>query len=120
LQEDKVVGKLRIAVATNGSNGLKDEVSDVFGRAKTFTIVDAENENMLSTKTLENSAANFHHGAGPIAIKMLVDEDVNVVLANDLGFGASELLKQHNIIFIHTKPCTKVEAAINQALQKLK
>ena len=112
--------KCRIAVATNGSDGLNDEVSDVFGRAKTFTIVDTEDESIMSTRTLENSAASFHHGAGPIAVKMLVDEGVNVVLANELGFGASELLKQHNIDFMHTKPCTKVEIAIKQALQKLK
>ena len=111
------MGKLRIAVATNGSNGLKDEVSKVFGRAKTFTIVDTDGENITSTRTLENSAAGYHHGAGPIAVKMLVDEGVKVVIANELGLGASELLKQHNITIIPTKPGTSVEAAAKKALQ---
>jgi predicted Fe-Mo cluster-binding NifX family protein len=92
-------------------------VSEVFGRAKTFTIVDAEDGNVTSTRTLTNSAVSYHHGAGPIAVKMLVDEGVKVVLANELGLGASELLKQHNVTVIPTKPGTNVEAAIKKALQ---
>jgi predicted Fe-Mo cluster-binding NifX family protein len=110
------LGKLRIAVATNEKNGLGDVVSNVFGRAKTFTIVDAEDANITDVRILENSAVSYHHGAGPIAVKMLVDEGVEVVLANELGIGASELLKQHNITIIPVKPGTNVEEAIKKAL----
>ena len=112
--------KLRIAVATNESNGLNDKVSKVFGRAKTFTIIDTQKQDFCITKTLVNPATSYHHGAGPIAVKILIDERVDVVLANELGFGASELLKQHNIIMIPTKPNTKVNDAVRQTLQKLK
>jgi predicted Fe-Mo cluster-binding NifX family protein len=112
--------KHKIAVASNGPEGLNDNVSNVFGRAKTFTIIDTEDENIVATKTLENPAVAFHHGAGPIAVKMLIDEGVKVLLANELGFGASELLKQHNITILSTKPGTKVETATKQALQKLR
>jgi len=111
------LGKLKIAVATNEKNGLGDVVSNVFGRAKTFTIVDAEDENITDVRILENSAVSYHHGAGPIAVKMLVDEGVEVVLANELGIGASELLKQHNITIIPVKPGTNVEEAIKKALR---
>ena len=107
---------LRIAVATNEKNGLRDAVSNVFGRAKTFTIIDAEDENIIDLKILENSAVSYHHGAGPIVVKMLVDEGVNVVLANELGFGAAELLKQHEIEFITVKSGTNVEDATKKAL----
>jgi predicted Fe-Mo cluster-binding NifX family protein len=110
------LGKLRIAVATNEKNGLGDTVSNVFGRAKTFTIVDTEDEKITGVTILENSAASYHHGAGPIAVKMLVDEGVEVVLANELGIGASELLKQHNITVIPVKPGTNVAEAIKKAL----
>ena len=110
------MGKLKIAVATNEKNGLGDIVSNVFGRAKTFTIVDAEDEKITGVTILENSAVSYHHGAGPIAVKMLVDEGVEVVLANELGIGASELLKQHNITIIPVKPGTNVEEAIKKAL----
>jgi predicted Fe-Mo cluster-binding NifX family protein len=110
------LGKLRIAVATNEKNGLEDVVSNVFGRAKTFTIIDAEDENITNVTILENSAVSYHHGSGPIAVKMLVDAGVEVVLANELGIGASELLKQHNIKTIPVKPGTKVAEATKKAL----
>jgi predicted Fe-Mo cluster-binding NifX family protein len=108
--------KLRIAVATNKKNGLGDVVSNVFGRAKTFTIVDAEDGSITDVTTLENSTASYHHGAGPIAVKMLLDENVDVVIANELGFGASELLEQHKVKVVHAKPGTKVEDATKKAL----
>jgi len=111
------LGKLRIAVATNEKDGLGDVVSNVFGRARTFTIVDAEDEKITGVTILENSAVSYHHGAGPIAVKMLVDEGVEVVIAKELGIGASELLKQHNITIIPVKPDTNVEEAIKKALR---
>ncbi len=111
------MGKLRIAVATNEKKGLGDVVSNVFGRAKTFTMVDTEDEKITRVNILENSAASYHHGAGPIAVKMLVDKGVKVVIANELGIGASELLKQHNINFIPVKPGTNVAEATKKALR---
>ena len=111
--------KYRVVVATNKKMGLKDCVSDVFGRAKTFTIIDIEDKNVAVVKVLENSAASHHHGAGPIAVKMLNDEGVTVVIANELGIGASELLKQHKITLVPTKPETKVEDAIKNVIQHI-
>ena len=114
------MGKLRVAVATNEKNGLGDVVSNVFGRARTFTIVDFEEEKITGVTILENSAVSYHHGAGPIAVKMLVDEGVEVVVANELGIGASELLKQHNITIIPVKPGTNVGEATKKALRTRK
>jgi predicted Fe-Mo cluster-binding NifX family protein len=108
--------KVRIAVATNGKKGLDDSVSNVFGRAKTFTIVETEDEKITGVATLKNTAASYHHGAGPIAVKTLVDEGVEVVLANKLGIGASELLEQHNIAVVAVKPGTNVAEATKKAL----
>ena len=110
------MGKLRIALATNEKKGLGDSASNVFGRAKTFTIVDTQDKKITNVKILENPAVSYHHGAGPIVVKMLVDEGVNLVLANELGFGASELLKQHEVEFIQAKPGTNVEIAIKKAM----
>ena len=109
--------KHKIAVATEGKNGLQDVVSTVFGRAKTFTIIDVEKDKAINVKVIENPASNYHHGAGPITVKMLIDEGVEVVLANQLGIGASELLKQHKITVKPTKPKTKVKVALQEALE---
>ena len=109
--------KRRIAVATEGKDGLEDTVSNVFGRARTFTIIDVEDEKITGVSVLENPALSYRHGTGPIAIKMLVDGGVEVVLANELGVGASEILKQHNIIYIQAKPGTNVREAIKKTLR---
>ena len=114
------MAKCRIAVATDGKNGLEDAVSNVFGRAKTFTIVDVEDERITNVSMLENPARSYPHGAGPIAIKTLIDKGVEVVIANEIGIGASDILKQHNITYIQAKPGTKTRNAIKNALRKNK
>lgn len=111
------MGRLRIAVATNEKKGLEDRVSKVFGRAKTFTIMDAKDQNITDIHILENPAVSYHHGAGPISVKMLIDEGVEVIIANELGIGAAELLKQHNIKHMTIKPNTPVEKAVREAIR---
>lgn len=108
--------KFRIAVATNEKKGLKDNVSKVFGRANTFTIVDVEDGSIKHVKTLENPAVSYKHGAGPIVVKMLVDSGVNLVIAPDFGLGASALLEQHNIGKSSLKADTIVREAVRKAL----
>ena len=113
------MGKLRIAVATKGRDGLEDVVSDVFGRANTFTVIDAEESEIESVKILENPALSYKHGAGPIVVKMLVDSGVNMVLSAELGPGASALLEQHNVAHIAVKPGTSVKESVRKALDKI-
>jgi len=79
----QVKKKLRIAVATNGKKGLEDTVSEVFGRANTFTIADIEHGKIQILRILENPALQYEHGAGPIAVKELVDSTVNLVMAHN-------------------------------------
>jgi len=114
------MGRVRIAFATNKNKGLKDSVSKVFGRAQTFTVLDAEGEKITELRILDNPAKTYQYGTGPIAVKMLADEGVEVVIANEFGVGASELLKQHNIEHISVKPNTKVGEALRIAIDKLK
>jgi len=114
-----VMGKFRIAVAAKGRDGLKDVVSEVFGRAKAFTLIDAEEGKIKSVKILENPAVSYKHGAGPIVVKMLVDSGVNMVLSAELGPGAASLLEQHNVVHIVVKPGTSVKESIRNALDKV-
>jgi predicted Fe-Mo cluster-binding NifX family protein len=111
--------KLRIAVATNGKKGLGDSVSEVFGRAGTFTIVDVENGKRKKVKVIENPARSYEHGAGPIAVKELVDSKVGLVIAPQLGHGASSILEHHGITIVSAKAGTEVAEAIEGALKKL-
>jgi len=113
------MGKFRIAVATEGNDGLEDFVSDVFGRANTFTIVNVDDEKLKGVKILQNPAVSYKHGAGPIVVKMLIDAGVNLVLATELGPGASTLLEQHNVTTIAAKSGTSVKESIRKALSEI-
>jgi predicted Fe-Mo cluster-binding NifX family protein len=106
------LGKPRVAIPTKGQGGLEDVVSDVFGRAKTFTVIDIEDSVIKNVKVLKNQALSYLHGAGPIVVKMLIDSGVNVVLSGELGPGASALLEQQNVMMIAVKPGITVSEAI--------
>jgi len=114
------MGKIRVAIPTRAHAGLEDTVSEVFGKAKTFTIVEVENSQIKNVHVIENPAASYEYGAGPVAVKTLADLQVNFVLSVELGPGASGLLEHHHIQKIAIKPNTKVIDAINENLKKLK
>ncbi len=94
-------------------------VSEVFGRANTFTITDVDDNEIEDVKVLQNPAVSYKHGAGPIVVKMLVDSGVNVVISAELGPGASALLEQHNITRVTAKPGNSVSETIRNALVEI-
>jgi predicted Fe-Mo cluster-binding NifX family protein len=110
--------KLRIAVPTKTHTGLQDIVSEVFGKAKTFTIVDIEDGEVKNVQVIANPAASYEYGSGPVAVKTLADLKVNLVMAAEFGPGASSLLEQHNIQKLTVKPNTKVADSIKEAPSK--
>ena len=113
------IRKLRIAIPTKGQGGLEDVVSDVFGRANTFTIVDIEEGEIKNVKVLENPAVSYQHGAGPIVVKMLIDSGVNMAIAAEFGPGVSTLLDQHSVTKITVASGTSVSKSIKDALTKV-
>ena len=114
------MGKLKIAVPTKAHSGLEDTVSEVFGKAKTFTIVDVENGQVGKVRVIDNPAASYDYGSGPIASKTLADLRVDFVMAAELGPGASGLLEHHHIRKVTVKPDTKVADVIKENMAKLK
>jgi len=113
------LGRLRIAIPTKGQGGLEDVVSDVFGRANTFTIVDVEKGTIKNVKVLENPAVSYEHGAGPIVVKMLIDSGVNTVIAAEFGPGVSTLLDQHEITKITVQAGSSVSESLKNALSQV-
>ena len=113
------VRKLKIAVATKKHKGLEDVVSEVFGKAKTFTIVDVEDGEVKNVQVIDNPAASYEYGSGPVAVKTLADLKVNLVMAGELGPGASNLLEHYKINRFSVKSNKKVTDSIKEALLKL-
>jgi len=85
--------KLKIAVPTKAYAGLEDVVSEVFGKTKTFTIIEeVENSQIRNVHLVDNPATSYDYGSGPVAVKTLADLNVDFVLAAELGPRASGLL----------------------------
>jgi predicted Fe-Mo cluster-binding NifX family protein len=99
---------------------LQDIVSEVFGKAKTFTIVDVEDGEVKNVQVVDNPASSYDYGSGPVAVKTLADLKVNLVVAAELGPGASGLLEHHNIRKTSVKPNTKVADIIKETRVRLK
>ncbi len=103
---------VKVAVATKGSNGLKDEVSNVFGRASTFTLIEVENGKVKNVTVVNNPAVDYEFGAGPIVVKTLVDLKVDTVVASEFGMGVSKLLDAHKITKFKAEPGEIVEKVL--------
>ena len=112
--------KIRIAIPSQAQGGLSDSVSNVFGRANTFTIAEIEEGVIKKVSVMENPAVSYQHGAGPIVVKMLIDAGVNVVSASEFGIGVSTLLDQHNVIRITAHSGINVEETIKHVFAKIK
>jgi predicted Fe-Mo cluster-binding NifX family protein len=83
----------RICIPTLGKNGLSEEVSEHFGRAPTFTIVDLETNQV---KVVENRSEHFGGmGKPPEIIAML---NVDAVLCSNLGPRAIQMFEQKGIM----------------------
>ena len=111
---------MRIAVASNGKKGLEDTVSDVFGRAKTFTIIDVEDDQVKEVKVIENPGVRYQYGCGPIAVKTLVDLGVDAVIASEFGPSVSSILEQHGVKRHRSRSGIRVEEALKKFLTSSK
>lgn len=111
--------KTKIAIPTNEKGGMSDTVSDVFGRAKTFTLIDLEGKAIKNVEIVQNTAASYKHGAGPIAVKILVDMKVDKVMAGEVGTGVSSLLEEFNVEKIDVTPNTPIMKAIKKITDTL-
>jgi predicted Fe-Mo cluster-binding NifX family protein len=113
----ELLPEIKLAIPTKEGGGIDDVVSDVFGRAKTFTILDIEGKEVKKVEVIQNPATSYKHGAGPIAVKTLIDMKVNTVVAGEFGPGVSTLLEQFNMEKVEVKRGTRVTEAIKQFLE---
>jgi len=111
------MGKVKVAIATKGSNGLGDEVADAFALAKTFTFATIEG-NRVHVEVLNNPAVSLSHGQGRTVVQMLRDRGVGTVVASEFGLGASALLVEYKINKAIVRAGTKVNGVIRDELYK--
>jgi len=90
---------MKIIVATN-RGGLEDDVSPVFGRCQTFTIIEAEGSEIKNVEVVPNQFAYAVHGAGIQAGQWVVSQKAKAVIAGNFGPNVSSILQQAGIEMI--------------------
>ena len=90
---------MRILVATN-VGGLDDNVSMVFSRAPTFTIIEVEGNEIKNVNVMPNQFANAVHGAGIQVAQFIASQGIDVVIGGNFGPNVSSILSQYGIQMI--------------------
>ncbi len=86
----------RLVVATD-KGGLDDQVSPVFGRAPTFTVVELEDGKPASTSVVANPHKDAPSGAGIQAAQLVAGKAPKAVLAGNFGPNVSGVLAQAGV-----------------------
>lgn len=115
-----IVNELIIAVSTKSHAGLEDLVSPVFGKAKTFTIIHVKDGEVKNVRVIDNPAASYKYGAGPVAVKTLADLKVDLVISDLLGPGALSVLEHYKMDHYSGEPGKKVSDSIKDVLSAMK
>lgn len=87
---------MKIIVATN-KGGLDDNISPVFSRCQTFTIVEVEGNEIKSAKAIPNQFASAIHGAGIQAGQWAVSQNAKAVIAGNFGPNVSAILQRASV-----------------------
>jgi len=105
---------VRVAIPTKVPGGLRGEVDEVFSRAPVFTIVDLNDGEPGNVTVIENAAASYSHGAGPVSVKILSDNHVELLLAPEIGVGTSTLLEELGIRYVKVEKGAKVSKLLRE------
>jgi|Deesub1362A_J573_1020465.scaffolds.fasta_scaffold00285_7 predicted Fe-Mo cluster-binding NifX family protein len=90
-----MTGNMKVAASTN-RGGLEDKVTEIFGRAGSFTVIEIENGDVKSVEVMENFAGRGS-GAGISAAQLIADKGVEALLTGRVGPNALDALKSAGI-----------------------
>ena len=110
---------MKIAFPTEGHRKLSDKIATTFSRAITFTIVTVEDGKTKDSTVIENQAASHEKGAGPLAVNILKDNGVTILIAGDVGPGASTILDTLGIKVYSTQAGKKVKNVLADWLDQM-
>jgi predicted Fe-Mo cluster-binding NifX family protein len=83
---------LKIAIPTNGRNGLDEKIAEHFGRCGTYTFL---NENGDILEIIENTSE--HMGGKGLPPELMKARGANILLCRDLGPKALSLCEEFGI-----------------------
>ena len=100
---------MRIAIATDGKNGLGSQISSHFCRCPSYMLIDIEGHEIISLQDIENP---FYHNHEPGQIPTFISEQgADVIIAGGMG--------QKAIGFFHHLGIEAISSASGTALKSL-
>jgi len=84
---------MRLAIPTTGKRKLTNKVADTFSRAPHFTIVTIEDNQIKTLDVVHNPGETLDRGAGPLAARLLKENQVDLLLTSEVGPGARNILE---------------------------
>jgi predicted Fe-Mo cluster-binding NifX family protein len=109
---------MKIAIPTEDHKKLNDRVADTFSRAHTFTFIDIEKGKPGEITVIENTASKHKQGAGPLAARMLKENNVTILITGEVGPGATTILQDFGIKVHKSKIGKKVKDALEEWLDR--
>ena len=106
----------KIAVPTEGPDGLAGRRSDHFGHCKQFTLVDIENGNITGVTSLINEP---HEAGGCLKpVGFLKEQQVDSIVVGGMGAKPFKRFEEAGIkvFFADRLQCPDVESAVNSLL----
>ncbi|MDD4995994.1 MAG: NifB/NifX family molybdenum-iron cluster-binding protein [Patescibacteria group bacterium] len=87
---------MKIAISSMSEN-IEGNVSDVFGRCPYFVITEIKDGKIEKTEIVKNESTDQNSGAGVLAAQLMAEKNIEVVIANNVGPRALDVLNQFNI-----------------------
>ncbi|MDK2891652.1 NifB/NifX family molybdenum-iron cluster-binding protein [Methanohalophilus sp.] len=97
---------MKICVPSSGED-INSNIDDRFGRCSYFVIVDSEN---MDTTAFRNPASSATGGAGIQAAQEIINHDVNVLLVNNIGPNAHQVISAAGVELFEMHGNTVAEA----------
>jgi len=105
--------KTRSAIPIVEDKGLESSVSLHFGNAPYFEFVDVEEGQIVGSYVKENEGAKLSHKKGIQAAHLLVEENVDMVLAGGIGEGPFHIIGDNLIQIYSISKSLKINEAVN-------
>jgi predicted Fe-Mo cluster-binding NifX family protein len=106
---------MKIAASTT-QGGLDDTVTEHFGRAESFTIVEVDGDEIKGVEVVKNTGAMQPSGAGIAASQLIVNKDADVLLTGNVGPKAFTVLQAAGVR-IYRASGLKVSEAVEKCLR---
>lgn len=87
---------MRIAISATGKT-VADQVAEVFGRCDYFVIIETKDKQIEKTEVITNDNTGQMSGAGMATAQLMAENKIDVVVAQNIGPRALDVLKQFNI-----------------------